>query len=284
MKSSNNKVVLSLLKDTHRRKNFFEQLSNLKRNDAQIDFSTFYAIDASEEKSKLYIDSCFDFVKAEKLYGRKISYGEAACALSHIEIYKQLLNQEIENYGIICEDDAKFNPDFPVLINILDKNNFDIVIFGESKAPSFKGSLKYRFAYPLQFKPKRFSHYSLGCIWGFYTPGTVGYSISRKALLHIVKFSNEEQKIYWLADDFDTIIKNIKNKYNYTISLGHLFPRLVIEDSSICSHLENERFHLQQGAALGQLSVRSRIKHTLILAATYFYKKLIAYNMSKDLK
>ncbi|MFQ1021855.1 glycosyltransferase family 25 protein [Avibacterium paragallinarum] len=271
--------VLSLQKDELRRKNFYQQVSSLDSN--HIQFETFYAIDAKKDEDKAYIDEHFDFAKAKKLYGHDVSYGEAACSLSHIKIYEQAISQQ--SYLIVCEDDAKFNKDFPKLERILKQSDFDIIIFGESKAPSFKGSRKYRLAYPLQFKPYRFGNYKLGCIYGFYTPGTVGYAINVNALKYIIQLV-QKTKVYWLADDFQEIINQVNDEYNYKISIAHLFPRLVIEDLSIQSHLETERVQLQKQIANNNLSLFAYLKHNISLLKAYLKKRHIAYNDARKTK
>lgn len=260
-------LVLSLKRDENRRKRFFAQA---QANDFQI----FDAIDADIEKE--YILRHFNFRQAEKLYGRSITLGEAACTLSHLSIYKYLLqlSTESDEYFIVCEDDALFSCDYQYLTQIIKyQNGFDIILFGESKLTSFKRNWKQRLVNPLQLFPQKIGKYKLGKLYQNYTAGTVGYVISRRFIKNLLTVD----QIFWLADDFQAMIDTVNSSQN-SFLIGYLFPKLVIEDLSITSNLENERSIEQRK---NKVIIKANIMDKLIkLSKTilaYFPKKYIAY-------
>lgn len=256
-----NGMVLSLAKDEARRQAFYQQLASFNPDSLPIAITTFEAIDGSTEAGRSFLEANFDFKKAQAVYGRPITYGEAACALSHLAIIRHLANEP--RYAVILEDDAKFSSDFPKLAQVLDASNHDVVVFGESKVRKFKGKNKYRRENPLQFFAQRIGNLKLGVIFSFYTPGTVGYALSKRLVAKILAYTQHSQ-VFWLADDFDRIIAAVTNPQlpsnqsnatsNFTI--GFVYPRLVIEDMSLRSHLEAERRRLID-IAEGKVAKRS---------------------------
>ncbi|AWX14829.1 hypothetical protein CEP48_00945 [Mergibacter septicus] len=224
-------LVLSLKRDEERREKFFQQ------PDAKS-FHVFYAIDAKTEKGKECILNYFDFEQAKQLYYREITLGEAACTLSHLLMYRYFLEYSQEDYLIVCEDDAVFSPDYPILHQIIQQQSeFDIILFGESKTNCYQKAWDYPFIQPIQ----QIDRYKLGQLHFDYTAGTVGYVVSRRFIENILK----QNFVYWLADDFQIMIDKItteKEKFN----LGYLYPKLVLEDPENRSNLEQERLLAQK--------------------------------------
>ncbi|AWX15114.1 hypothetical protein CEP48_02575 [Mergibacter septicus] len=260
-------LVLSLERDLLRRKKFFQQkFANT--------FEVFTAIDAKSQLGKEYILKHFDFNLAKKLYKREITLGEAACTLSHLAMYRYFLQSSLEEYLIICEDDALFSNDFAFIEKIIqEQKGFDVVLFGESKVKNFNGNWKYKLIYPLQLFPQKIGKYKLGKLYYNYTAGTVGYVISRKLIETLLGVDS----VYWLADDFQTIINKVKTEQK-NFSVGYLFPKLVIENLDIISNLEDERVIEQKR---NESIININILHKLITlfkaVVYYFPKKYIAY-------
>ncbi|MFC0308275.1 glycosyltransferase family 25 protein [Gallibacterium trehalosifermentans] len=247
------KWVLSLASAKERREKFFSQ-KHAK------DFKVYNAINGKLEKN--FIEENFDFSKAETLYQRKISLGEAACTLSHLAIWKEIIKDDEIKFSIICEDDAVFSESYPILEKILSDwfesgriNDVAFIIFGESKIPTFNRKIRHRIGYPMQFFAQKYKlnqNYScsssvyVGEISKNYTCGTVGYVVSSQFIKNLMaKMIND--KPFWLADDFEVIRTLISNNDLLTgANIWHLQPRLVKEDQILVSELEQERKNLQR--------------------------------------
>ena len=80
----------------------------------------------------------FNPTKFEQHYGRNVTKGEIGCTLSHLAVYRQIVEDQnvMENdYALVCEDDALFNSNLsPKTIALLtEKCDADIVLIGQSK-------------------------------------------------------------------------------------------------------------------------------------------------------
>lgn len=219
-------LVLSLKRDDKRREKFFQQ-------EFAKSFHTFNAIDAKSTASKKFITDNFNFEQAKNTYYRDITLGEAACTLSHIIMYHFFIEYTQEEYLIVCEDDAVFSQDYPILESILNsQTEFDVILFGESKVASYEQDWNYK----LIGVNSQIDNYKLGRLLFDYTAGTVGYVINRRLVTAILK----QHSIFWLADDFQIIVDQC-NTLTERFKIGYLYPKLVIEDPSIQSNLEAER-------------------------------------------
>ncbi len=106
--------VINLPEDNLRRIAIEKQLQSLG-----LDFEIFPAIRgknlSAEETTKHYDAKWFI-----RHLGRPATPGEIGCALSHIEIYRQIKAQNI-SHALILEDDAWLNPNLPELLNAIDE-------------------------------------------------------------------------------------------------------------------------------------------------------------------
>lgn len=126
--------------------------------------------------------------------------GEIACLLSHLEIWKKMVREDISE-AVILEDDAyisdSFLEDFGKIYSELPKN-YDFL---------------YLFIHPFCFRTLKTSpeEYSNSLYKGFPTFGFVGYCITKKLILEILPY------FYKIATPIDEFLKwfFINNKREY---------------------------------------------------------------------
>lgn len=101
--------IVNLKSDKEKRHLMQKQL-----DEAGIKYEFVDAIDGSklsdQEKEKVYSPQ-----KAIEVFKRELSNGEIGCALSHLNIYRKMIEQKVE-YAVILEDDVEICPDFLNLI------------------------------------------------------------------------------------------------------------------------------------------------------------------------
>ena len=93
--------------------------------------------------------------EVEQHYGRNVTKGEIGCTLSHLAVYRQIVEEQnvTENdYALVCEDDALFNanlsPNTTALLT--EKCDADIVLIGQSKIAEFD-DVELEINYPTTF-------------------------------------------------------------------------------------------------------------------------------------
>lgn len=91
--------IVSLPKDRERREYLERQLTALG-----MPFSVFDAVHG-KSLSPEELAANYDADKAVRLFNREMSRGEIGCALSHVGIYRQMVEQDIP-HALILEDDA----------------------------------------------------------------------------------------------------------------------------------------------------------------------------------
>lgn len=227
------KFIISLEKDTLRRKIFSRQ----KNAKVFTIFNAANTLNLNQEKSF----SIFDIHKFNNYYKRNITNGEIGCTLSHINLYKKILNDKnIKNddFILISEDDILFSEDFWEVLSKLEKQNInaDMLVLGESKVKSFSCK-KIEIKAPLSLKPLNkkvgYRDFVYGYPSHYYYAGTVCYLIKKSA---ITKFPIHTDTLpYWLADDFSLFYKE------FGIKIKMLRPIIAIENPILESNLENNR-------------------------------------------
>lgn len=119
--------VVSMKNSVERRESISSQLRFMG-----LDFCFFDAINGYEVPSSLQKD--VDNSQATAIWGKPLTPGEIGCALSHIEIYKKMVKENIPRC-IIIEDDARLHIHFRRIIeNIISHNHSDIVFLHHGKA------------------------------------------------------------------------------------------------------------------------------------------------------
>ncbi|MDU5695756.1 MAG: glycosyltransferase family 25 protein [Haemophilus parainfluenzae] len=123
-----------MYKDVQRRELFFAQPDT-------VDFVVFSAINTMQKEWD-DLAEVFNPTKFEQHYGRNVTKGEIGCTLSHLAVYRQIVEDQnvMENdYALVCEDDALFNSNLsPKTIALLtEKCDAGIVLIGQSKIAEF---------------------------------------------------------------------------------------------------------------------------------------------------
>lgn len=229
------KYLISLEKDQHRRDLFFAQPNTA---DFQL-FSAFNTMSESEES----LNKRFDFTKSLQRYRRPVTKGEVGCTLSHLGVYRQIVdNPEIDEqaYCLVCEDDALFAPDFQMQLEQLLAHGLkaDLVLVGQSKIDGFN-SLELEINYPTTFgflqKKVPNSPLAYGYPYKNYFFGTVAYLIKKATARRFLAEADKNGVPYWLADDFVLFGKE------FGLDIQIVRPLLVIENPTISSNLESVR-------------------------------------------
>jgi GR25 family glycosyltransferase involved in LPS biosynthesis len=117
-----------------------------------LPLQVFVAVDGKKIEIKEYVtkDSYDQIMRTEtegyRLKHKDLTRGAVGCYLSHISIYKQLLQDPEYDFYIIFEDDAVFNNDVLKYINyIMSKTpkDWDIILFGRIRCKCEKVSAIY---------------------------------------------------------------------------------------------------------------------------------------------
>lgn len=97
---SSKAFIISLPQEEVRRQPLIHQLT-----ECGLDFSVFDAVHGAV-LSERELEEAYDKEKAIRVFCRELSKGELGCALSHIALYRKMVEENIP-YGLILEDDAK---------------------------------------------------------------------------------------------------------------------------------------------------------------------------------
>ena len=224
-----NKYLISLDKDVQRRELFFAQPDT-------ADFVVFSAINTMQKEWD-ELAEVFNPTKFEQHYGRNVTKGEIGCTLSHLAVYRQIVEDQnvTENdYALVCEDDALFNSNLsPKTIALLtEKCDADIVLIGQSKIAEFD-DVELEINYPTTFS---FLRQTIGDVtvaypYKSYFAVTVAYLIKKSAARAFLK-QLEQEKPFWLADEF------LLFETQFQINNNVVRPLVAIENPQLVSNLE----------------------------------------------
>lgn len=106
--------IINLEKDTKRKEDIVRQC---------MEFNLDYTVMPAVDGRKLNDDELSVLIDPEKSKG--MTRGEIGCSLSHYNIYKKIVDDNIE-YALILEDDAQLEPNLPSALELLEKNASDI--------------------------------------------------------------------------------------------------------------------------------------------------------------
>ena len=224
-----NKYLISLDKDVQRRELFFAQPDT-------ADFAVFSAINTMQKEWE-ELAEVFNPTKFEQHYGRNVTKGEIGCTLSHLAVYRQIVEDQnvTENdYALVCEDDALFNanlsPNTTALLT--EKCDADIVLIGQSKIAEFD-DVELEINYPTTFSFLRQTVGDVTVAYPYkgYFAGTVAYLIKKSAARAFLK-QLEQEKPFWLADDF------LLFETQFQINNNVVRPLVAIENPQLVSNLE----------------------------------------------
>lgn len=237
------KYLISLEKDVQRRELFFSQPDT-------SDFEIFNAINTME-LSQAELERTFDFAAFKKIYQRDVTKGEIGCALSHLNVYKKVLEDETideQDYVLVCEDDVLFAENFNENLTALLRENLtaDIILVGQSKIPSFDDKelvINYPTTFTFLQKPVGKTPYRYAYPYRNYFAGTVAYLIKKSACRRFGREAERLQGTYWLADDF------ILFGRQFGLDILVVRPLMAIENPNLTSNLEALRGSLNNNLA-----------------------------------
>ena len=218
-------VVLTLKEYKERAKNICELTSIFKQLGIEIEI--FYGIngknitkcdsDSDSENIKLLYEKYESIIYNTKsrANGKIMSCGELGCAWSHINIYKQLIDDQNFDKYLILEDDACLSSDFESLINILHNvpSDSDVCHIGESTWYPFKITNKINdFFY--EFERQYFNH-------------TTSYIITKTGANKLLEFT--KNRILFPADDLLSNANLYTNNFNIYVPENYIFKQKEID-------------------------------------------------------
>ncbi|EMB19823.1 hypothetical protein HMPREF9723_02520 [Treponema denticola OTK] len=206
--------VLNLEHNTERKK----YMQNLL-NDIPIDYEFFPAVYG---KSITNIEQFYDSILAEKKAKRQLNVGEIGTAISHKNIYKKMIDENIEQ-ALILEDDVTFLDGFIDVYKKIEKINVGnkIILLGTIVKKKIKKI----------WKKKLTSEHSMYLVLNNYA-GAYGYIIGLDAAKKIYYYN---KKIFIEAD-----------KWKYYRRLSQIWlvsPSVVTVDEIFPSEIGDELRH-----------------------------------------
>lgn len=165
--------VVSLKKSVERRKAIEQQL-----NELEIKFDFFDAIYGAD-----YYDNPLFFNKEKSLKYelRTMLPGEVGCSLSHIEIYKKIVEENLD-YAFILEDDAIISKDIKFVLPEIEKHikQNDLLTLEKCDIYKKRGAIHLYNEYYI-VKPKLVKYGSMA--------QTAGYIITKEAAQKIISIN-----------------------------------------------------------------------------------------------
>ncbi len=141
-------IVINLKKDTDKKSKIIQRL-----NDLNLEFSFFNAI-YGVELSPEELSAAYNPQHSIEKGLRAIKKNEIGCALSHLGVYKKMLDDNIDKM-IILEDDAILDKEFVEALDIIEylPDNWELFLFGYSS----KRSIPCNFNVKLKSNPTTFN-------------------------------------------------------------------------------------------------------------------------------
>lgn len=169
--------VINLERDVEKKHHMQSILDGLTSN-----YEMFPAIDGSALDSETK-DSFCNQASALRVMGRRLSNGEIGCALSHSEIYKKIITENIER-ALILEDDVIIDFGFNQIIGNVAKlpQDWDCVLLCYYRNSAFKRSYFYSVRGQIRLTD---SYKSVRFIDVMHS--TAGYLINRNGAMKILK-------------------------------------------------------------------------------------------------
>lgn len=118
------------VKKNHLKRNFISDQFKF----ININYNFFNAITPS---SKTFINHSYNKRRTEIHYGRPLMNTELACALSHISLWENLINQNKFTHYLILEDDVEIDTGLDDLLNSYDFSKLDLIkLSGQHNRPN----------------------------------------------------------------------------------------------------------------------------------------------------
>lgn len=203
------KTLKTYVINLERRKDRLEKMQNLQ--DLKfLRFGKFTAVDGLKLKSSERLHRIFDG------NDYRMKAGMVGCALSHVQLYIQMLRSNIDVFCIL-EDDITLVPDFQLkftrVYQQLDRIEWDLCYLGHHMWPGredVKAHDKETFPRIKLMNTSKSFDISMG--------GTIGYLISRKGAENMLNFLN---------NGFTNAIDTMQQKAADTLKIYYCFPHLV---------------------------------------------------------
>ena len=161
-------LVISLADATERRRQIAQQLDGLG-----LGFTFIEAIDGRRGLPAPY-SPFIDRPGTLAQLGRAMTDGEYACALSHLSVYRRIVDQNLPG-AIVLEDDAILRPDFAAFLGARVYEAVDLIQLDHRDARIWRMGWRMRVS-PMVRMARLARNASL----------TTGYSVSRRAAAHIL--------------------------------------------------------------------------------------------------
>jgi len=117
--------IVNLKKDIVKRESMEQQCRTLSLHCRFIN-----AVDGAILEEDLILQK-YSPIKAQVHIGRELSKGEIGCAFSHLSIYRQMIEENIDK-AVVFEDDIKIQPVFLKILEQIDilPKNWECILFG----------------------------------------------------------------------------------------------------------------------------------------------------------
>ncbi len=186
--------VINVKSSKEKRKFFLEQAKKCK-----LDFTFF---DAVTPKTLHLYDYKSDPNLQKSMFARPLMKTEIACAISHISLWKLLLEDNEVEYYCIFEDDTYLNENLSKLIKNIKIKNFDFIKFSGLKKVPYKNIIKINNKYSLV----RLAYGPLDA---------ASYMISKKAARKLIEYT------YNLTHPIDIMLDR---SFDHGIPIHAIFP------------------------------------------------------------
>ncbi len=214
--------VISLKDSVDRQKSITAQCEKLDINPIFIE-----AVNG-KNLSKSEISQYCNQEKAKQLFGRELLLGEIGCALSHLNIYQKMLDDNI-SCAVIFEDDAIIKSNFANSIElILNRNlDWDLILLGHNKGfklSSEISSIKSNWGVKKLDKKTSIGRIVRGGL------GCYGYMINQEGAKKLLSYVEENSIVY--------PIDKMTSNYDVVNFYG-VFPTVVSIESNFESSIDN---------------------------------------------
>ncbi len=206
-------TVINLKKDTGRKNKITQQL-----NDLNLEFSFFDAIYGAELNDKEF-NAVYNPKHSIKKNARLLRKNDIGCALSHLGVYQQMLDDNIDKM-IILEDDVILDKEFVNALDIIGylPENLEIFLLGYSskrRMPcNFNIKLKNNHtAFNIGVSPKQ-------------RGGLYAYVINKRGALRMLSYKDS---IYQSIDSYT-------GDYRY-MNVYNIYPRVAMQNHNIPSSI-----------------------------------------------
>lgn len=236
--------VISLLRDYTRR----ELLRNSFLN-YYASFTIFNAFDRDYAKNFLFSES--KLIKKNKI---EMTSSEVACALSHLEVLKNIVLGEAD-FALILEDDIiGKDEDIDKIKKIFLSLPQDSILIAGGQ----EGLRSYKNLYGVPFD-NNMEVYKIPSLYYRYLSRACSYVVSKEIAEEIIKLQTEKLD---RADQWDELLKNSKNVY-FTPILKH---PLTLENS----HIEYERKVFR-----GHFFLVTMLREGVFYSLYYYFRKIV---------